>query len=46
MQKLLRHLQFLFDYHIGYMLTNAHKLDSWSESILNKYPEKFKNKNK
>lgn len=46
MQKLLRNLQFLFDYHIGYMLTNGKKINKWSENILHKYPEKFKNKNK
>jgi hypothetical protein len=44
MQKFIRNLQFLFDYHIGYILTNHNKLDTWSENILKKYPEKFKNK--
>jgi hypothetical protein len=46
MKKLLRHIQFLFDYYVGYSLTNANKLDMWSENIVNKYPEKFKNNNK
>jgi hypothetical protein len=44
MQKLIRNLQFYFDYYIGYMLTNGNKLDMWSENIIKKYPEKFKNK--
>ena len=42
MKKYIRNLQFWFDYHIGYILTNGNKLDRWSESILKKYPEKFK----
>lgn len=46
MNKYIRNLQFWFDYYIGYMLINGNKLDSWAENIVNKYPEKFKNKNK
>jgi len=46
MKKFVRHIEFLFDYYVGHMLTNGNKLDMWSENIITKYPEKFKNKNK
>lgn len=44
MIKYIRHFQFLFDYYVGYMVTNGNKMEAWSENIKKKYPEKFKTK--
>lgn len=44
MEKILRNIQFYFDYYIGYFLTNGNKLERWQHDMLQKYPDKFINK--
>lgn len=46
MKKLLRNLDFWFEYYVGLHLTNAKNLAKWHEYIVNKYPEKFNKKQK
>ena len=41
MKKIIRNIQFWFEYYIAYHLTNAKKLDRWNKNIVNKFPEKF-----
>jgi len=46
MKKLLRNLDFWFEYYVGVHLTNAKNLAKWHDYIINKYPEKFNKKQK
>jgi hypothetical protein len=43
MRNLLKNINFIFDYYIGYFLYNANTHHVWRKMILNKYPEKFSN---
>lgn len=45
MKKLLRNLDYYFDYYIGYFLYSSGGGDHirWSNYMINKYPEKYPN---
>jgi hypothetical protein len=45
MKKLIKNIEFYFDYYLGYFLTNGNKIDRWEKMMQQKYSDKFtKNK--
>jgi hypothetical protein len=46
MKKLLKNIDWVFDYYIGYFLTNGNKINRYHKFMLQKWGDRYKKKNR